>query len=93
LDGIANNKWHLDKRVSVGHIITTVTMMSAVALWLLRLEGRVDLVDLRDEQMSNRIEQIDVDRVRRDNDIIRRLERIQDTLAEHERQHTNGGGP
>lgn len=93
MDGIANNKWHLDKRVSVGHIITTVTMMSAVALWLLRLEGRVDLVDLRDEQMSNRIEQIDVDRVRRDNDIIRRLERIQDTLAEHERQHTNGGGP
>jgi hypothetical protein len=83
-----NNKWHLDKRVSVGHIITTVAMLSAMALWLLRLEGRIDLVDLRDNQMSKRIEQINLDRGVRDAEIIRRLERIQDTVSEHERTHT-----
>jgi hypothetical protein len=83
-----NNRWHLDKRVSVGHLITTAAMVAAAALWLLRLEGRIDLVDQRDEQMIQRIEQIDHSRVQRDNEIIRRLERIQDTLAEHERKST-----
>ena len=80
-----NNKWHLDKRVSVGHLITTTAMVCAAALWLLRLEGRIDLVDLRDVQLAERLEQIDLQRIQRDTEIIRRLERIQDTLAEHER--------
>ena len=80
-----NNRWHLDKRVSVGHLITTTAMVCAACLWLLRLEGRIDLVDLRDRQMLQRIEQIDINRIQRDGEIIRRLERIQDTLAEHER--------
>ena len=80
-----NNRWHLDRRVSVGHLITTVAMVSAAAFWLLRIEGRIDLVDLRDAQMIKRIEQIDKSQAERDNDIIRRLERIQDTLAAHER--------
>jgi hypothetical protein len=80
-----NNRWHLDKRVSVGHLITTIAMISAAALWLLRLEGRIDLVDLRDTQMNKRIEQVATDRALRDAEIIRKLERIQDTLAEHER--------
>ena len=80
-----NNRWHLDKRVSVGHLITTTAMVCAAALWLLRLEGRIDLVDQRDAMMFGRIEQIDLDRRTRDDEIIRRLERIQDTLAEHER--------
>ena len=80
-----NNRWHLDKRVSVGHLITTLAMVSAAAFWLLRLEGRIDLVELRDTQMIKRIEQIDRSRVERDTEIIRRLERIQDVLAAHER--------
>lgn len=80
-----NTKWHLDKRVSIGHLITTLAMVSAAALWMLRLEGRMDVVDLRDFQTDRRIEQIEASRQSRDAEIIRRLERIQDTLAEHER--------
>ena len=87
MDGVENNKWHLDKRVSVGHLITTTAMVCAAALWLLRLEGRIDLVDQRDVMMAKRIEQIDLSRVQRDTEIIRRLEKIQDTLAAHERTH------
>jgi predicted thioredoxin/glutaredoxin len=85
-----NNRWHLDKRVSVGHLITTVAMVSAAALWLLRLEGRIDLVDLRDDQISSRIEQIDSSMKMRDSEIIRRLERIQDMLLAHERNSNKG---
>jgi hypothetical protein len=80
-----NNRWHLDKRVSVGHLITTVAMVTAAALWLLRLEGRINLTDNDVENMEMRIEQMATDRTARDNEIIRRLERLQDTLAEHER--------
>ena len=87
-----NGKWHLDKRVSVGHLITTLAMVGAAALWMLRLEGRIDLVDLRDIQMAARIEQIDVARTVRDNEILRRLETIQNTLAEHERSSTANHG-
>ena len=78
-------KWHLDKRVSVGHLITTLAMVGAAALWMLRIEGRIDLVDLRDLQTERRIEQMELSRQSSDTEIIRRLERIQDTLAEHER--------
>jgi hypothetical protein len=85
VEGEQNNRWHLDKRVSVGHLITTVAMVAAVSLWLLRLEGRIDLVELRDAQLFVRIERIDVERKVRDGEIIRRLEGIQSTLAEHER--------
>jgi hypothetical protein len=85
-----NNRWHLDKRVSVGHLITTVAMVSAAALWLLRLEGRIDLVDLRDDQINARIEQIDSSMKMRDSEIIRRLERIQDMLLAHERNSNKG---
>ncbi len=84
-----NNKWHLDKRVSVGHLITTLAMVAAVSMWLLRLEGRIDLVDERDTQLNLRIERIDKDRKARDDEIIRRLENIQYTLMDHERSHEN----
>jgi hypothetical protein len=80
-----NNKWHLDKRVSVGHLIMTAAMVASAALWLLRLEGRVDLADNEIEHNAERIVELDTARTARDNEIIRRLERIQDTLAEHER--------
>ena len=85
MDEELNKKWHLDKRVSVGHLITTLAMVGAAALWMLRIEGRIDLVDLRDLQTERRIEQIEVSRQSSDAEIIRRLERIQDTLAAHER--------
>jgi hypothetical protein len=81
---IENNKWHLDKRISVGHLITTVAMVAAASMWLLRLEGRIDLVDQRDAQLNTRIERIDNQRQVRDIEILRRLERIEDKLDAHE---------
>ena len=85
MEDVTNGKWHLDKRVSVGHLITTLAMVGAAALWMLRIEGHLSLVDLRDFQTERRIERLEVTQQDRDAEIIRRLERIQDTLAEHER--------
>jgi hypothetical protein len=35
------NRWHLDRRVSVGHIVTTVVVATSAIVWMLRLESRV----------------------------------------------------
>lgn len=35
------NQWHLEKSVSVGHIITTVTVALSAVWWGAKLEGRV----------------------------------------------------
>jgi len=81
-----NNKWHLDKRVSVGHLITTLAIVGAAALWMLRLEGRINLVELRDAQMNIRIMEVHARLKVAEAEIIRRLERIEDKLDSHERQ-------
>ena len=35
--------WHVDKRLSIGHIITTLTVAVAVIAWMQNLESRVEL--------------------------------------------------
>ncbi|MPY69207.1 MAG: hypothetical protein GEU92_03875 [Alphaproteobacteria bacterium] len=38
---MTGNRWHLDRRVSVGHIVTTVVVATSAIVWMLRLESRV----------------------------------------------------
>jgi len=53
-----NNHWHLDKRVSVGHIVTTLLVISTFAVWLMRLDGQIqllrqDFLDMRDHDVAH----------------------------------------
>ena len=34
-----DGRWHLDRRVSVGHIVTTLAVAVGVVLWMQRLEA------------------------------------------------------
>ena len=36
-----DHKWHLDRRVSVGHIVTTLVVVVSFVIWMLTLESRV----------------------------------------------------
>lgn len=52
--------WHLDKRVSIGHIVTTVVVISTFAVWLMRLDGqlqllRQDFLDMRDHDVKHEL--------------------------------------
>ena len=38
---MSTGQWHLEKSVSVGHIITTVTVALSAVWWGAKLEGRV----------------------------------------------------
>lgn len=48
--------WHLDKSVSVGHLITTLSLAAAVFMWAMKMETRISLL----EQTS--VRQLEVDK-------------------------------
>lgn len=70
--------WHLDKRVSLTHIITTVSVIFAVLVWSLQLQGSIDtnsvFIQKNAEDISELKEQITAQYA----EIIRRLERLDD---------------
>lgn len=47
--------WHLDKSVSVGHLLTTITLAGAVFLWAMKMETRISLLE------QSAVRQVEVD--------------------------------
>jgi Tfp pilus assembly protein PilO len=89
-----NGHWHLDKRISVGHIVTTVVVVATFAVWLMSIEGRVkinerELSDIRKEDMAmekrlqNQTARLDARLDAQYAEIIRRLERLDQQLQQH----------
>lgn len=89
-----NGHWHLDKRISVGHIVTTVVVVATFAVWLMSIEGRVkinerELMDIRKEDtaMEQRLQtqaaRLDARLDAQYAEIIRRLERLDQKLQRH----------
>lgn len=82
--------WHLDKRVSVSHIITTGGfMLMAMAAWF-TLESRVTLneheiiaIKATGVTLANGIQQME-------DNILDKLDSIQDKQYEHIREHNQG---
>lgn len=89
-----NGHWHLDKRISVGHIVTTVVVVATFAVWLMSIEGRVklnekELLDIRKEDAAMEL-RLQAQAARLDAridaqyaEIIRRLERLDHQLQRH----------
>lgn len=38
--------WHLDRRVSLGHLMTTATLLVAMTMWSGRMDTRISLLEL-----------------------------------------------
>jgi hypothetical protein len=38
--------WHLDRRISIGHLVTTATLLVAMMLWAGRMDTRISLLEL-----------------------------------------------
>ena len=43
--------WHLDKRVSVGHLVTTAAVVAGFATWLMTLDAKIDRNTLRVDEL------------------------------------------
>jgi len=86
-----NGGWHLDKKISIGHLITTGTVAVALIAWMLQLEGQVSVHEVRigltekamvtartEEAMHHA--QIKAEQSAQYAELIRRLERIDSRL-------------
>lgn len=81
-------KWHLDKRVSVGHIITTVTVAAAAAAWFMYTEARIGVLEVRVETVETSVRTNQVATQVQYSEIIRRLERMSDQNQRHLEEHS-----
>lgn len=51
--------WHLEKSVSIGHIIATVSIAGSVLLWAMKMDSRVSVLEneqIHARQTDERIE-------------------------------------
>lgn len=67
--------WQLDRRISVGHLVTTMTFLVAMIMWGARLETRIALV----EESASR--QVTID-LRQDTEVQRLREEIKAQLQQ-----------
>ena len=52
-------RWHLDRRVSIGHLLTTAAVGVSAVLWLSEVENRVSLNARMVEVASQRVDRIE----------------------------------
>ena len=53
-------QWHLDKSLSISHLITTVMIASSVMIWAMKMDTRISIVEAKQmtsKENQNRIEQ------------------------------------
>ena len=95
--------WHLDKRISIAHILTTVAMASALAAWMWALSDRVvrneqrivtheAVVDVEIASINARDRELLEMNNRHYQEILRRLERIEDGVDRHIESTAKHGG-
>ena len=91
MEGSVTGGWHVDKRISIGHIGTTLTVLLALIAWSLRIEGQVDRNDLRIANNEKAIVELRVAAQTQYSEIIRRLERLDEKSTAHMEQHLRNG--
>ena len=72
--------WHLDKRVSVGHIVTTMLALVAAVIAYAELKGRVDVNERALMELAQRIDRSESRNDRQFQEIKDLLQRIDDKL-------------
>ena len=60
----AKQAWHLDKTVSIGHLITTLTVAGSVLIWAMNVSTRVSVLEsevvhgkLMDERLESQLKE------------------------------------
>lgn len=55
----APQHWHLEKTVSVGHIITTITIAGSVLLWVMKMDSRMSVMENELSHSKQSYERVD----------------------------------
>ena len=72
--------WHLDKRVSVGHIVTTTVVAVTFIVWLNNIDKRISVLEEVAQQHAERFDRNEQRWTAELANIRRLLERIDDKL-------------
>ena len=76
-----------DRRVTTGHILTTITMVFAAIVWSISIQGRVDIADERIATNARDIERLRVETRQQYSEILRQLEYMSAKADKHLEQH------
>jgi hypothetical protein len=81
--------WHLDKRVSVSHLITTILVIISVVAWSFQLQNKIANNAREIDRNSVDIALLRSDSAAQYGEILRRLERIQEQQGRHLERHAD----
>ena len=77
---MSTNEWHIDKRVSVGHLITTLMLAGAIFAWAVKQDQRLTRIEERSAIGEQRLDR-EISRTANDLSLIRQsLLRMEDRL-------------
>ena len=80
-----DNGWHLDKRISISHIVATVSATVVVLVWLFAIQERVSVNEVKTAQNTQRVDRLETRIISQYDEITRKLERIEDRLNSDDR--------
>jgi hypothetical protein len=72
--------WHLDKRINVGHFLTTITIAGAMIVWAMSIDARVSEQDVMIKNNSEAIAASEARSFRSLDEIRSTMNRINDKL-------------
>lgn len=75
--------WHVDKKVSLGHIIMTVSVVTGLFVWGGDIDKRIQLLEYqqgKQEEFNGKIEDYF-------SNIVKKLDEITEKFAEHKGEH------
>lgn len=89
-----SDSWRIDKRVSYGHLLTTLVVLVSLFAWSQRLETRVLLneqmiisVEKRHDETANNIERrmafMETAIEEHQKELLRKIEKLDDQFEEH----------
>lgn len=55
----SGRRWHLDRRVSIGHLLTTVAVAVSAVMWLTSIDTRVSLNSQSVDTVTQRVARIE----------------------------------
>ena len=82
--------WHIDKRISVGHLLTTVLVAGGVLLWVNDLDSRVKLNEQSIITIQKEMKESEDRIVRRLDQLLGYSQRLDDRINS---MLNNPGGP
>jgi len=73
--------WSVDRRVNAGHLLSTVTILAAALAYAFHISARIDVIEVRQEALEQRLDHNDLMMLESLGRIERRLERLADQLT------------